>query len=68
MAPHTARLLGSPRISSQLVLAAGLGALIMIYADWLGRNLLFPYQLPAGLIASLLGSLHIACVMFRKKS
>jgi iron complex transport system permease protein len=32
-----------------------LGGLVMIAADWLGRNLLFPYQIPAGLLAALVG-------------
>jgi ABC-type Fe3+-siderophore transport system permease subunit len=56
MGPHLARLLGLRRALLQLAGAALLGALIMVVADWLGRNLLFPYQIPAGLLASLVGS------------
>ncbi|MCW8057241.1 Fe(3+)-hydroxamate ABC transporter permease FhuB [Agrobacterium tumefaciens] len=55
MAPHIARMLGFQRAMPQLLAAAVLGALIMVAADWLGRTILFPDQLPAGLVASLLG-------------
>lgn len=55
LAPHMARLLGFNRASSQLISAALLGALLMVVADWLGRQLLFPDEIPAGIIASLIG-------------
>ncbi len=55
MAPHIARMLGFQRAMPQLLASAVLGALIMVSADWIGRTVLFPDQLPAGLVASLLG-------------
>jgi iron complex transport system permease protein len=55
MAPHIARMLGFQRAMPQIIAAAILGALIMVAADWLGRTIIFPDQLPAGLVASLLG-------------
>lgn len=55
MAPHIARMLGFQRAMPQIIAAATLGALIMVAADWIGRTILFPDQLPAGLVASLLG-------------
>ena len=42
----------------QLLGAGLLGMLVMVIADWLGRNLFFPYQLPAGLIAALIGGVY----------
>jgi len=30
----------------------------MVLADWLGRQLLFPAEIPAGLVASLLGGAY----------
>jgi len=36
--------------------SAALGCLIMVLADWLGRNLMFPYQVPAGLLATFIGA------------
>jgi len=40
---------------AQLFMAAIISALIMVIADWIGRNLLYPRQLPVGLVASLVG-------------
>lgn len=56
IAPHIARLLGFQRALLQIAAAALIGALIMVGADWLGRTILFPRQIPAGLIATLIGA------------
>ncbi|MDG1582070.1 Fe(3+)-hydroxamate ABC transporter permease FhuB [Pseudomonas sp. GOM6] len=66
LAPHLARLLGLARALPQLLGAALLGALVMVAADWLGRNLLFPAQLPAGLLASLLGGAYFMLCLYRR--
>ena len=55
MAPHLARLLGLPRAGTQMAGAALCGASVMVAADWLGRTVLFPSEIPAGLVAALLG-------------
>ncbi|MGB6240928.1 MAG: Fe(3+)-hydroxamate ABC transporter permease FhuB [Castellaniella sp.] len=55
IAPHMARMLGFRRAKAQLAAAALLGAIVMILADWLGRQVLFPQEIPAGLMASLAG-------------
>lgn len=53
--PHLARRLGANTPLSQLYTAALLAATIMTFADWIGRNGLYPRQLPVGLVASLIG-------------
>ncbi|QEA39132.1 Fe(3+)-hydroxamate ABC transporter permease FhuB [Pistricoccus aurantiacus] len=58
LAPHLARLLGFARARQHLVGAMLVGALLMISADWVGRQLLFPQEVPAGLMASLLGGAY----------
>ena len=55
MAPHLARLLGLARAGPQLAGAALCGAVVMVTADWLGRTVLFPAEIPAGLVAALIG-------------
>lgn len=55
MAPHMARLLGLHRPGRQLAGAVVIGALLMVLADWLGRNLIYPFQIPAGLVATAIG-------------
>ncbi|WP_061179570.1 Fe(3+)-hydroxamate ABC transporter permease FhuB [Caballeronia pedi] len=68
MAPHLARMLGFRRASAQLASAAILGALVMAVADWLGRNMLFPYQVPVGLQATLVGGLYFMWLMLRGRT
>ena len=55
MTPHLARRSGAVSPEKQLPIAALYGAALMLIADWLGRYLIFPYELGAGVIASLLG-------------
>lgn len=55
LAPHMARLLGLTRAREQLAGAVVIGALLMILADWAGRVVLFPSEIPAGLVATLIG-------------
>ncbi|MDX8498066.1 Fe(3+)-hydroxamate ABC transporter permease FhuB [Mesorhizobium sp. VK4C] len=55
MAPHLARRFGLARALPQAVGAVLTGALIMVSADWIGRALIFPRQVPAGLVATLIG-------------
>lgn len=55
MGPHLARLAGFQRPGTQLPAAALIGGLILLVADWLGRNIIFPFQIPAGLLATVVG-------------
>ncbi|UAW98438.1 Fe(3+)-hydroxamate ABC transporter permease FhuB [Halopseudomonas nanhaiensis] len=66
MAPHMARLLGFHRARGQLLAAAALGAGLMLLADWLGRMLMFPDQLPAGLLAAVLGGAYLVWGLGRR--
>lgn len=65
MAPHIARMIGFHRSLSQLAAAAVIGGLIMVAADWIGRNALYPNQLPAGMVASLLGGPFLMYRLFK---
>jgi iron complex transport system permease protein len=55
MGPHLARLAGFQRAGFQLVASVLMGGLVLLVADWLGRNIIFPFQVPAGLFATLVG-------------
>jgi len=65
LAPHMARSLHQYRVTSQLLSAALLGAIIMVSADWIGRTFWFPWQFPAGLLASLIGGGYFLYLMKR---
>lgn len=56
MAPHIARMLGFRRAMPQVVMAGMLGGMLMTLADWCGRMILFPNQVPAGLLATFIGA------------
>ena len=66
-APHFARLLGARRALHQIVLTAPTGALLMVVADWLGRVMLSPRELPAGLVATLLGAPYLMWLLSRRR-
>lgn len=63
LAPHLAQYLGFHKAKSQLLAAAVIGATVMIAADWIGRQWLFPYEMPAGLVATLLGGGYFLLIM-----
>lgn len=66
MAPHIARMAGFQRVMPHMMGSALLGAFIMLVADWLGRNLLFPFQVPAGLLATVIGGPYFLWLMWKK--
>ena len=65
IAPHLARLLGFARGRLLLIASALLGANVLMLADWLGRTLAFPYQIPVGLFASLVGGPYLIWLLNR---
>ncbi|MGV6873090.1 Fe(3+)-hydroxamate ABC transporter permease FhuB [Pseudochelatococcus sp. B33] len=67
MGPHLARLAGFQRAGTHLAAAALLGGLILLTADWLGRNLIFPFQVPAGLFAAVVGGPFLLVLIARNR-
>jgi iron complex transport system permease protein len=63
MAPHLARMLGFQRGLPPLFASAILGGMILVSADWAGRMLIFPWQIPAGLLAALVGGPYFMALM-----
>ncbi|AIW18978.1 Fe(3+)-hydroxamate ABC transporter permease FhuB [Vibrio coralliilyticus] len=59
MAPHLARLFGFSRAREHLICSALVGMGLMLLADWLGRQMLYPQEIPAGLVASLIGGMYL---------
>jgi iron complex transport system permease protein len=68
LAPHMAVRAGFQRPLTQSFAAAVIGALIMVGADWLGRNLMFPYEIPAGLLAAFMGGPYLLKLMASRTS
>lgn len=63
LAPHLARMLGARLPGQQLAAAALIGASVMMTADWLGRQIMFPYEVPAGMMATLIGGAYFMMMM-----
>lgn len=68
MAPHLARTLGFCRARGQLLTSAIIGALLMVLADWTGRMVMFPNEMPAGLMAALIGGPYLLWAIVRAPS
>jgi iron complex transport system permease protein len=68
MAPHMARMLGFRRALPQMVISALLGGLLMVFADWCGRMVMFPYQIPAGLLATFIGAPYFVYLLRKQTS
>ena len=58
IAPHMARVSGQQTVGRQLIVAALAGGVLLGIADYLSRVVIFPDQLPAGLLAALVGSVY----------
>jgi iron complex transport system permease protein len=67
VAPHMARLLGFGRAHHQLLAAILIGTGLITGADWLSRIVSFPYQLPLGLFASLIGGPYLIWLLRRNR-
>lgn len=65
--PHCARMLGARRPGAQLQLAGLLGAFTMVLADWLGRSLFLPRELPAGLVATAICAPYLLWLLSRRQ-
>ena len=67
MAPHIARMMGFRRTLPHIVISALTGGAILVFADWCGRMVLFPYQIPAGLLSTFIGAPYFIYLL-RKQS
>ncbi|MGI2033948.1 Fe(3+)-hydroxamate ABC transporter permease FhuB [Rhizobium panacihumi] len=54
--PHLVRLIGLRKPLAQTVGCVLAGATLMIVSDWIGRTIAFPWDIPAGLVASVIGA------------
>lgn len=66
MAPHIAKALVGPRHQLFLPLAILTGGWLLLLADTLGRNLLEPSGIPAGVMAALIGAPYFIYLLMKK--
>ncbi|ARD24102.1 Fe(3+)-hydroxamate ABC transporter permease FhuB [Shewanella japonica] len=65
LAPHMAVILGAKKVEMQLPTAAVLGAGLMVFSDWLGQNLVYPSQIAAGTIVSVVGGIYFILLLLQ---
>ncbi|UOQ49943.1 iron ABC transporter permease [Gracilibacillus caseinilyticus] len=63
--PHLARKLVGARHHHMLITSALLGALLLLVADTIGRNILSPSEIPVGIIVSLIGGSYFVYLLMK---
>ncbi|BBI36447.1 FecCD family ABC transporter permease [Cohnella abietis] len=66
MAPHIAKALVGPRNQLFIPVAVLLGGWLLLFADTVGRNLVDPDGIPAGIMVSLIGVPYFAYLLLKK--
>jgi iron complex transport system permease protein len=67
MAPHLGRQLVGPTHEGLIPIAALMGGLIVVLADWLGRVLFAPIELPCGVITAAVGAPYFLYLLIRNR-
>ncbi|MDQ0614322.1 ABC-type Fe3+-siderophore transport system permease subunit [Microbacterium sp. W4I4] len=67
VAPHAARALVGARHTRVIPVAVLLGAVLVGVADAIGRTVLAPAQLPAGLVVALIGAPYFVWLLWRSR-
>ncbi|ERM18941.1 FecCD family ABC transporter permease [Brevibacillus laterosporus] len=68
VAPHLAKKMVGPKHQILIPTAALLGALLLLSADAIGRNILAPSELPVGIVVSALGAPYFIYLLMKSKS
>lgn len=63
MAPHAARLLGLSNHKFLVPITLLMGATLLVWADMAAQSLMYPYELPSGLLVSLMGGIYFIALM-----
>lgn len=67
IAPHIARRLVGPKHERLLPIAALVGSCILLIADTIGRNIILPSELPAGIVVSIISAPYFIYLLLKSK-
>jgi len=67
IAPHAARLCCGARYRHLLPVTALIGAFLTVLADMIGRSIIAPHEIPAGIVTAFIGT-PLFIVLMRKQS
>ncbi|QCX28136.1 iron ABC transporter permease [Nocardioides jishulii] len=68
VAPHIARALVGGRSARVVPVAVLVGALLLVVADTIGRTVISPAQVPAGLVVALIGAPYFVYLLARSRA
>lgn len=68
LAPHAARVMVGPRSRHLLPASALVGALALSAADFVGRIVAVPNEIPAGIVAAVIGGPYLVFLLLKEKS
>jgi iron complex transport system permease protein len=68
IAPHLGRQLVGNRHEGLLPISALIGGVLVVLADWVGRSLFAPIELPCGVITAAIGAPFFLYLLIRKRS
>ncbi|MEZ8169374.1 Fe(3+)-hydroxamate ABC transporter permease FhuB [Vibrio tasmaniensis 1F-187] len=67
LAPHIAAMMGARLVREQIILSFLIGAALMLFADWLGQVVVFPAQLAAGTLVSIIGGSYFIFLLLKSR-
>ncbi|NOH97354.1 Fe(3+)-hydroxamate ABC transporter permease FhuB [Vibrio sp. 99-70-13A1] len=67
VAPHMAMMLGAKRAKSQILISGLVGITLMIWADWFGQVMIYPFNIAAGTLVAIMGSGYFLLLMMRSR-
>ncbi|MGR5000376.1 Fe(3+)-hydroxamate ABC transporter permease FhuB [Vibrio celticus] len=67
LAPHIAAMVGARLVREQIILSFLIGAALMLFADWLGQVVVFPAQLAAGILVSIIGGSYFIFLLLKSR-
>lgn len=68
LAPHIAAMVGARLVREQIILSFLIGAALMLFADWLGQVVVFPAQLAAGTLVSIIGGSYFIFLLLKSRN
>ncbi|CAH7446547.1 Ferrichrome transport system permease protein fhuB (TC 3.A.1.14.3) [Vibrio chagasii] len=67
LAPHIAAMVGARLVKEQIILSFLIGAALMLFSDWLGQVVVFPAQLAAGTLVSIIGGSYFIFLLLKSR-
>jgi iron complex transport system permease protein len=67
LAPHIARRIVGPKFQSLVLFSAGIGALLVLIADWIARVAFAPVEVPAGVWTAAVGAPYFIFLLLTER-